>query len=394
MPATFEMCQKCARLYASGTTCDRCASNGCRPMAVPGRPPAASAPARAAALPRNGPMRLAEEMPDDTPTVVMPSVRPPAPAAQPIGSLTFHGSGGSLLVIQIVNMLLTIITLGIYSAWAKVRVRKYLLSQTELEGDRFAYHGTGRELFNGMFQGGFVIGGLFALTEAVSYLQLGALVEGLVVALVYGVILALVPVAIIGSRRYRLSRISWRGIRFSLRAATADFFKLFMKGFVLTGLTLGIYYPIFMTKKFGFLAAHSYFGNQRFEFDGEGRELMRSYLLAGLLLIPTLGLSMIWWAAAKRRYLWSHTRIAGVRFHCAVAGGALFKLYAVNALLLLVTLGLAWPWVSVRNLRFTYENLSLNGAIDLGAIAQEAQAANSLADGLDGALELDTGLAA
>ena len=74
---------------------------------------------------------------------------PPAETdSQPdqVRKLRFHGTGGSLFGIHIVNMLLTGLTLGIYYFWGKVKVRNYVFSQSEFEGDRFAYHGTGKEL--------------------------------------------------------------------------------------------------------------------------------------------------------------------------------------------------------------------------------------------------------
>ena len=61
--------------------------------------------------------------------------------------LRYHGTGGSLFGLMFVNALLTVITLTIYSAWAKTKVRVFHWSHTELDGDRFAYHGTGGELF-------------------------------------------------------------------------------------------------------------------------------------------------------------------------------------------------------------------------------------------------------
>ena len=44
---------------------------------------------------------------------------------------------------------LTIITLGIYRFWAKTKLRRYLWSVVEYDGDRFEYHGTAKELFLG-----------------------------------------------------------------------------------------------------------------------------------------------------------------------------------------------------------------------------------------------------
>ncbi|MDH5643397.1 MAG: DUF898 family protein, partial [Gemmatimonadota bacterium] len=70
----------------------------------------------------------------------------------------FHGTGGSLFGIHLVNALLTIVTFGLYYYWAKVRVRCYLFSQAEFAGDRFAYHGNARELIIGAVKAALVFG--------------------------------------------------------------------------------------------------------------------------------------------------------------------------------------------------------------------------------------------
>ncbi|QYK05613.1 YjgN family protein [Shewanella zhangzhouensis] len=54
-------------------------------------------------------------------------------------SFKFHGDSTEYFGIWIVNILLSCITLGIYSAWAKVRTNQYFYGNTELDGDRFEY---------------------------------------------------------------------------------------------------------------------------------------------------------------------------------------------------------------------------------------------------------------
>jgi uncharacterized membrane protein YjgN (DUF898 family) len=75
-----------------------------------------------------------------------------------------------------------------------------------------------------------------------------------------------------------------------------------------------------------------------------------------------------------------------------VTGGALFLLSLGNLLLLIFTLGLGWPWVLARNVRFAFTYLTLEGALDLDTIQQQAQAASPTGEGLDSILDLDTGL--
>ena len=92
---------------------------------------------------------------------------PPAETdSQPdqVRKLRFHGTGGSLFGIHIVNMLLTGLTLGIYYFWGKVKVRNYVFSQSEFEGDRFAYHGTGKELLLGWLKGMAILGAIYGVS--------------------------------------------------------------------------------------------------------------------------------------------------------------------------------------------------------------------------------------
>jgi uncharacterized membrane protein YjgN (DUF898 family) len=314
---------------------------------------------------------------------------PPGAPSGPLHGPTFHGSGGSLFGIYIVNMLLTLVTFGIYHFWAKTRVRQYFASETEFEGDRFAYHGTGGELLVGALKATVIFAVPATIFQVVPRLELDVFTTAGAMVLAYAVILLLIPLAIVGTQRYRLSRTSWRGIRFSFRGPTAEFVKLFVKGALLSVVTLGVYYPFFLIRRQTFLVSHSFFGTERFAFDGQGREMLRIYLLGALLVLPTLGVYWFWFQARRQRYLWGHTTTATARFRYPVTGGPLLRLKVVNALLLIGTLGLAAPWVAVRNTRFAYRYLALDGPIDLDRVQQDAQLATATGEGLAGFL--DTG---
>lgn len=64
-------------------------------------------------------------------------------------SLSFNGSGFEYFKIWIVNVLLTILTVGLYHPWAKVRNNRYFYANSSLEGRNFEYHATGKQLFFG-----------------------------------------------------------------------------------------------------------------------------------------------------------------------------------------------------------------------------------------------------
>jgi len=368
-------CPKCGLMQLPGPTCKSCGT------ALGGR-------ARPAAPPR-----------PQAPQPAPPPFSQPRPSVAEteqgeVRQLFFHGSGGSLFGIHIVNMFLTVVTLGIYYFWAKVRVRKYLLSESEFEGDRFAYHGTGKELLVGFLKAVLVFGVPLVLLGIIQEFLVRIPALRVVLGLVtYAAVLVLIPFAIVGARRYRLSRTSWREIRFSFRGRALDFIKLFAAGSFLSGITLGLYYPFFDTRRHGFLVSHSYFGNQKFDFDGRGRDLFGSFLVVILLFFPTLGLIWFWYQAKKQRYFWEHTSLATAHFHSTVTGTRLFLLSVGNLLLLVATLGVGFPWIMVRNVRFAFRYLTLEGPLDLSGIQQEAQAATATGEALAGFLDagLDLG---
>ena len=317
-----------------------------------------------------------------------PSDDGPSPQAGQAHRMSFHGTGGSLFGIYIVNLFLTVVTLGFYYFWGKVKVRSYLLSQTEMEGDRFAYHGTGKELLCGFLKAVLLVGlPLMVLNVVLGLLATSPIIETLVGFLSSVLILALLPVAIVGARRYRLSRTSWLGVRFSFRGGVREFVTLFLWGSLLSTVTLGLYYPIFDARRHGFLVSHSYLGNRQFSFDGRGKDLFGRYLLTLLLTLPTLGLCWFWFTARKQRYYWDHTVFGPARFHSTVTGGRLLGFSLGNMLLLVVTLGLGWPWVVARGIRFTFTYLTLEGSLNLASIQQEAQTASATGEGLAGLLD-------
>lgn len=64
-------------------------------------------------------------------------------------ALRFDGKGFEYFKIWIVNILLTIVTIGLYYPWAKVRNHRYFYANSTLEEQNFEYHATGKQLFIG-----------------------------------------------------------------------------------------------------------------------------------------------------------------------------------------------------------------------------------------------------
>src|SRR5512145_2817221 len=150
-------CPKCGLLQLPGPNCKSCRT----PLGAPARRPSPTQ--------FHAPTQTPAASPPSPPTAGGRGATTSGAASGSdkgqVWRLLFHGAGGSLLGIHIVNVLLTIITFGVYYFWAKVRVRSYLLGQTEFAGDRFAYHGTGKELLLGFLKAVLLIGIPLALVE-------------------------------------------------------------------------------------------------------------------------------------------------------------------------------------------------------------------------------------
>lgn len=313
----------------------------------------------------------------------------PDPNAQQM-QLTFHGTGGALFGIYIVNIFLSIVTLGIYYFWGKARVRAYVYSQTALAGERFANHMTGRELLIGWIKAIVFILLLTGLTEIPSFFWESQRQEILTTAIFYLLLIfGFLPFAIVGSWRYRASRSEWRGIRFSSDASGRRFFWIYLGGTFVTMLTLGLYTPWFENRIRGYLTEHTRYGTGRFTFDGNGRDLFKYYLLAYLLTPLTLGFSWFWYEARKTRYFWSRTTFEGVGFTSTVTGSKLMSLKLGNAILFIFTLGLAQPWITVRNSRFFCDYLLLADTPDWDAVTQDYDAATATGEGLSDYLDFE-----
>ena len=310
--------------------------------------------------------------------------------------LRYEGTGGSLLGLAIGNAVLTVLTLGIYSFWARNKVREFHYSHTDLGGDRFAYHGTGTELFRGYLKAsGIVL--LLAIGFGVLSLLTGGetatpLTQVLVVGVFYLGLFVLVIFAINGARRYRMSRSSWRGIKFSYHGKSEEFAKMMLRGILLQIVTLGFYSPYFENQRRAYLVNHTRFGTEEFRYAAPADPLVKEWLKALLLTIPTLGLIWVWYSAFRHRYFWSNTHISDGRFDSQVTGEEIMGLGVINVVLAIVTLGIAAPWIITRTHAFWCSRLALVGAVDWAAIQQRAQAASEAAEGLADSMDVDVGI--
>ena len=261
----------------------------------------------------------------------------------------------------------------------------------DFNGDRFAYHGTGKEVLIGWLKAAVIFGipvyafqNIPVIMGAPTPFKIaGVLISFLIIGI-------FIPVATVGSRRYRLSRTSLRGIRFSFRGKWQEFAKIFFACMPWLILTLGFYSPYFDMRRQTFLIEKAYYGNEKFGFDGKGKDLIGSYILAVILMIPTLFISLLWYYSYKKtNYTWNHTSFGAAHFQSTITFGGLVGLYLVNGLILIFTLGFGAPWAKVRTLRYYLTHLTLEGPLDLSAIVQDAQEASAFGEEVGDFLALD-----
>ena len=208
-------------------------------------------------------------------------------------------------------------------------------------------------------------------------------------SLFYVPILLFFPIAMVGSIRYRLSRTSWRGIRFSFRGQLGEFYLLCLKGVLLTVITLGLYSPYLVTNIRSYIFNNIWFGTRSFTFTGTGRDLFWPFIKAILIGIFTVQIYQFWFQAEKHRYFWSQTTFDQARFRSTRVGLEFMLLWLGNLALVIFTLGIAVPWVTVRRIRFLTSNLVLEGPLDLPSIEQDYRDAEATGEQIGDAFEFD-----
>jgi len=309
----------------------------------------------------------------------------------PVLNLAYKGTGGDLFVLILKNVFLTLITLGIYAAWARTARRRFIWRQMDVGGQPLEYTGTGKELFFGYLKVGGAYLVLFLLPGALARIapRVGGIVQGI---LVLFAVFFLVPYAVYWSRRFLLGRTRWRGIRFGLSGEAKPFAMLWLKGTLLTMVTLGIYGPIFGNRIYGMIMRNTTYGSATFSYDGSDREAFRIGLRGFLLSLVTLGIYSFWYRAEMLRFRMSHTHFDRATVRCDVTGGLLLKLTLQNMGLTLITLGIAFPWLLSYTLREVVSRLSVVGPIDFAAIHQQASSGDAAGDSLASALGVELGI--
>ncbi|TDQ27314.1 uncharacterized membrane protein YjgN (DUF898 family) [Phyllobacterium brassicacearum] len=187
----------------------------------------------------------------------------------------FSGTTKEYFGIWIVNVLLTIVTFGIYSAWAKVRRNRYLYGNTALADGRFDYHARPIQILIGQI---IVIGFLILYNVLLSF----APAVGLVLAVVFAIG---IPWLIARGLRFNARVTSYRNVRFDFAGRYWGAAKAFFLGPVIAAITLGICAPIASRWMLQYTLGNLSYGGRKFSVDPSLSDIFRVWWLCVFLAI-------------------------------------------------------------------------------------------------------------
>ena len=335
-------------------------------------------------------------------------------------AITFSATGSEYFRIWIVNLLLSIVTLGIYSAWAKVRRNRYFYSSTHLAGSSFEYHGNAMAILKGRIAA-LVIFGADNLAFRVN------LMAGLIML---AVMMAVMPWLIWKSLQFKLYNSSYRGIRFGFSGSSRKASVIFLALPLLNLLTLGLMTPFLHQRLKRFQHTESRFGSSHFSFNAPvgsfygiylkfigmylGGAVLATMLAAGLIFavgntnpdmmesskflpIALMGLVYLWmffllpyFIARLQNLVWNHTQLQGHTFESRMAWGRSASIYITNVLAIIFTLGLFVPFAHVRWMKYRLESMTMvvDGNLDTFVAATQEQV-SAAGEGMVDLLDFD-----
>ncbi|AQR74240.1 YjgN family protein [Sphingomonas sp. LM7] len=338
----------------------------------------------------------------------------------------FHGSWREFAPIAFTNLLLSIVTLGIYTFWAKARERHYLWSQTRFIDDRLEWTGTGLELFIGYVMAFF----LFIVPLGLIQFAIQALairgedgLAGLLIVIFYLGFLYLVGVAIYRALRYRLSRTYWHGIRGGSDDQGFGYALSHLWKTIVGSLVLGLLVPWAMVNLWNERWNRMSFGPYQFQSGARVTEaVMLRYLLyylvpivlfiGGIVLVFTvgpamanspegaqaaliiflvvgyigffvvLGLIALTFYAAYFREVVSKLSLGGLDFEFGARTKDWLMLFLGNVALVVCTLGIGAIFLGYRNWAFFVRHMQAYGTLDLDDFTQSTTREPKQGEGL------------
>lgn len=321
--------------------------------------------------------------------------------------MQFTGRGGEYFVIWIVNIALTLLTLGIYSAWAKVRTMRWFYGHTLIDNQTFTYLATPMQVLKGR---------LIALAALVAYYAASFYSPMLALVLMF-IFLIATPWIVVSSLRFQARMSAYRGLRFDFTGSVGEAARIYIGLSLLIIPTLGLILPYLAYRQLKFIADNTMYGQTASRYQGTSKPFWGVYLFAlvlVLMLLPlaVIGLGIYQAAGMKAAGLSQEVALASIR--TSIVGGVflfylmtlvagamimartanllynattlgpvgfqsnqrardLIWLYFSNLVLIALTIGIFIPWAKVRLARYRADHLTLTGPENLSEFAAGQQ---------------------
>ncbi len=168
----------------------------------------------------------------------------------------FRGTASEYFRIWIVNLLLSIITIGIYTAWAKVRRLRYFYGNTFLDGHNFEYHGRPIQILIGRI----IIIGIIVVINVLTQVNplFGLLILPYLIAL---------PWLINKAIGFNARMTSYRNVRFSFKGSYWGAFGVFVAMPIAAAMTAGLLGPVSSQLSSNYIGNRLKFGTAKFRTD-------------------------------------------------------------------------------------------------------------------------------
>ncbi len=337
------------------------------------------------------------------------------PAPDPKNRIEFRGTASEYFKIWIVNTCLSLVTLGIYSAWAKVRTRRYFLGNTYVHGSAFDYHGDPKKI---------LIGRMIMAIGFFLYAY-GPKISKMAVFVTLPLFWVLFPWILVRANIFNFSNTSYRNIRFGFKKDYKGCYKDLGWASVVSLVTMGFGFPFFSFSFNKFRMSRARYGSQFFDFNSKPGPFFRAYygavgiyfasvIVGAIVSMFTKIIGVPWvisisfvipfafgacFAAAFLRTqilntVLSATKLSGVTFTSTVDVFELAIIYITNIVACIFTLGLMLPWSMIRVQKYKYSNIYVNASEETlnNFVAGASQNVSGTADAAIDFWDIDLGL--
>lgn len=317
----------------------------------------------------------------------------------------FRGDAREYFGIWIVNILLTIVTIGIYSAWAKVRRQRYFYGNTYLGDHNFEYHARPLQILIGR------------IVAVVIFSVYNLLINVDPVAGMFAVIglLMLLPFLVARGLRFNARVSSYRNVRFDFTGGYGGALLAFVVGPFIAALTLGVFAPHASRWHYRYLFDNLRYGGRSFDTEPRLGALYRVWVLPAIIAILALGVTFglaatasimaddrglleemnetgiialiylfmltlilsyslagLFYSAGVRNVVFRATRFDGRHGLMSAIGRRRYAWIAVsNLLVTILTVGLMRPWAAVRMARYVWSHTAMEVEGDLGSYVSQ-----------------------